>query len=172
MRKISFENDYAQVMTIFFLSFLYFQIANVFRVFSTPPLLVFLVFLFNFFCTLYFFYILSTRFEKHITFSSFLFTFSYALFPTLLWFYTSSFIYFVLPPPRTFSILGSFFSILFIGFSISLLLWKVILVYLAMRFSSRMGFYRIMYAFLIYMCVFIPYTLLLYFFGIFRVPFL
>lgn len=172
LRKISFEKDYSQVFVIFTLVFIYFYIANIFRKSAVHPVFVFFIFSVNFFFTVYFFYFLSKRFEKKAKFSSFIFTFSYALFPTLLWFFTSSFIYAVLPPPRNLSFLGSFFSILFVGFSISLFLWKVILVYLAVRFSSQMGFFRIMYSVLLYVCVFIPYTFLLYFLGIFRVPFL
>lgn len=172
LRKISFEKDYLQVFVIFTLVFIYFYTANIFRKSAVHPVFIFVIFFFNFFFTVYFFYFLSKRFEKKARFSSFIFTFSYTLFPTLLWFFANSLIYAVLPPPRNFSFLGSFFSILFIGFSISLLFWKIILVYLAVRFSSQMGFFRIMYSVLLYICVFIPYTLLLYFLGIFRVPFL
>jgi hypothetical protein len=97
---------------------------------------------------------------------------SYSLFPTLIWFTTNSVLYRFLPPPRTISILGKAFSVLFLSFSISLLVWKLILVYLAIRFSSKLNFYNIVYIILLYLCIFIPYSLLLYHLKIFRIPFI
>ncbi len=172
MRKISLEKDYWQIVIIFFLVFLYFKFIYYLRQNPYPAAFVFLVFLFNFFLTILFFHLFSLRINKDIKLSSFIFTFAYSLFPTLIWFITNSFLYLLLPPPRTSSILGKSFSVFFIAFSISLLIWKLILVYLSIRFSSKLNFYRIIYLIILYICFFLPYSALLYYFKIFRVPFI
>lgn len=172
LRKISKEEDYGQVFIIFILVLLYFNIGSSMREREVHPQFVFLIFFMHFFLTVFFFYFFSSRFTKNIHLSSFIFTFSYALLPTLLWFITNSFTYLLFPPPRTPSLLGVSFSILFIGFSMSLFIWKSILLYLAIRFSSKLGFYRIMYMMVLYLCLFIPYTILMYYYKIFRIPFI
>lgn len=164
MRKISTEKDYSQILIILFFVLVYFQVANK----AKQPVF----FLIHFSLTIIFFYTISHIIKSSTHFRSFVFTLSYSLFPTLIWFTTNSLLYRLLPPPRTTSILGKGFSIFFISFSVSLLVWKLILVYLAIRFSSQMNFFNIVYTILLYLCVFIPYFLLLYNFQIFRIPFI
>ena len=172
MRKISFEKDYYQLLIISGLVFLYFKFIYFLRDKPYPATLIFLIFLFNFFLTVFFFYFLSKVFEKRLNWKSFVFTFSYSLFPTLIWFLSTSFLYIILPPPRTLSLLGKGFSIFFIAYSLSLLIWKLILVYLALRFSSKQNFFRILYMIVLYLIWFIPYSILLYNFKLFRIPFI
>lgn len=172
MRKISLENDYWQIALIFLLVFLYFKFIYYIRPHFYPATFIFLVFLFNFFLTILFFYLLSLWINKDTKLSSFIFTFAYSLFPTFIWFIVNSFLYLFLPPPRTFSILGKLFSVFFITFSISLLFWKANLVYLSIRFSSKLNFYWIIYCLILYLCFFIPYSIFLYYLKIFRVPFI
>jgi len=98
-------------------------------------------------------------------------TWSYTLVPTLIWFYSTLLFYFLLPPPRTTSLLGQAFSIFYIAFSGSLFIWKLILVYLSIRFSLRAHLYRVIYYLLLYFALSIPLWLILYSRGISRVPF-
>lgn len=172
LRKISLENDCSQIFIILFFVFFYFQLASSLRKTVISPNVIFVIFLINFFLTNLFFYFLAKLSNKEIKFKSFIFTFSYSLFPTLLWFITNSFVYYFLPPPRTLSILGKLFTFVFIAFSISLLAWKLILFYLSLRFSTKLGFYRILYLALLYLSIFIPYSILLYQLKIFRIPFI
>lgn len=172
MRKISAEKDTSQIFIIFFFVFIYFQLAGKAKQLFLPSLLPPAFFLFHFSITIIVLYSISHFISKSAKLQSFLFTVSYSLLPTLIWFTTNSLLYRFLPPPRTISLLGKAFSVLFISFSISLLVWKLILVYLAIRFSSKLNFYHIIYIILLYLCIFIPYSLLLYQFKIFRVPFI
>lgn len=172
MRKISFEKDYYQVFIIFFVSFLYFKFAYFLRDEPFPATIIFLAFCVNFLLTSLFFYGLGKIFDRTAQFSSFIFTLSYSLIPTLLWFLCTSFLYVLLPPPRTFSLRGELFSVVFITISISLLAWKLILIYLALRFSSKQNFYRIIFMMVLYLVWFIPYSLLLYYLRLFRIPFI
>lgn len=80
--------------------------------------------------------------------------FFYSLIPTLVWFSASQLLNAVFPPPRTTSISGKFLSLLYIAFSISVLFWKVLVTFLAIRFSGRYSFY-------IAMGIFIGYTLVI-----------
>lgn len=172
LRRISFEKDYGQIFIILFFVFIYFQLAAYLKKSVVPSTYVFLIFLDYFLLTNLFFYFFARLLNKNINLSSFLFTFTYSLLPTLIWFIINSVFYFFLPPPRSITITGKIFSILFIAFSISLFIWKMILVYLSLRFSTKLGFYKIIYFLLLYLCIFIPYSMLLYQFKIFRIPFI
>ena len=174
MRRISEEKDYMQIFIIFLIILVYFLSANKFREFDYEPGILFILTIFHYSYTVIFFYFAAKimKQEKNYTFESFLFTFAYALIPTIIWFSISSWIYAILPPPRTLSLLGKSFSILYISFSIALLAWKVILQYLAIRFSTKLSFYSIMYSILFYLVTIIPYSLFLYSLRFFRIPFL
>lgn len=172
MRKISSEKDYSQIIIIYLFVFTYFQLANKAKQLFLPSFLSPIIFLFNFSVTILFFYSISKFMKNSANLRAFFFTWSYSLFPTLIWFTTNSLLYRFLPPPRTISLLGKAFSVFFISFSISLLVWKLILVYLAIRFSSKLTFFNIVYTIILYLCLFIPYSLLLYNFQIFRIPFI
>jgi hypothetical protein len=100
--------------------------------------------------------------KKKIKISSMLFTFSYGLLPTTIWFYMSLVLLYLLPPPRTQSLQGKVFSVLYVSFSLSLLLWKIILSYLAIRFSLKLGFYSTMIALIFY----IGFIAILSYFGL------
>ncbi len=172
MRKISQERDYGQILILLFFALLYFQVASKAKQLFLPSILPPLIFLVHFSLTIFFFYGMSSLYNSSVKLRDFLFTLSFTLFPTLIWFTTNSLLYFFLPPPRTLSILGKAFSIFFISFSVSLLCWKLILFYLAIRFSSKLHFFNILYLIILYLCLFIPYSLILYHFRIFRVPFI
>lgn len=171
MRKVSNENDPYQLAIIFFLVFIYFKFIYFLRSDPYPASLIFLVFSINFFLTTSFFYLLGKN-EKKIFFRSFVYTFAYSLFPTLVWFISNSILYILVPPPRTFSLLGKGFSIFFIAYSISLLAWKLILFFLSIRFSTKANFYKIIYWMILFFAWFIPYSVFLYYFKIFRIPFI
>ncbi|PJA55472.1 hypothetical protein CO165_03385 [Candidatus Roizmanbacteria bacterium CG_4_9_14_3_um_filter_33_18] len=175
MRKISYEKDYYQPIIIISLVFIYFKFIYYLRDKIYPATLIYFLFIINVLLTVIFFYLLSKLFsnnKKEITFSSFVFTFSYSLFPTIIWFLSTSILYIFLPPPRTFSILGKGFSIFFVAYSMSLLIWKLIIGYLAMRFSSKQNFFKIIYMIILYLIWFIPYSIFLYQFKLFRIPFI
>jgi len=175
MRKISYEKDYYQPIIIISLVFIYFKFIYYLRDKIYPATLIYFLFIINVLLTVIFFYLLSKLFsnnKKEITFSSFVFTFSYSLFPTIIWFLSTSILYIFLPPPRTFLILGKGFSIFFVAYSMSLLIWKLIIGYLAMRFSSKQNFFKIIYMIILYLIWFIPYSIFLYQFKLFRIPFI
>jgi len=175
MRRISEEKDVYQPALIIGIIFIYFKFIYYLRDKIYPATIVYILFIFNFVLTVYFFYFLSRLFNKNIKevkLSSFVYTFIYSLLPTLIWFLSTSILYIFLPPPRTFSLMGKGFSIFFIAYSLSLLIWKFILVYLALRFSSKQNFFRIIYMMIFFLVWFIPYSILLYQLRLFRIPFI
>lgn len=172
MRKISLETDFTQVYIILTILFIYFQIAYRLKEYNYQPLRAFLFLLVNGAATILFFYIFARIFKKAVTITPFIFTFIYSLIPTFIWFVTNSAFYYLLPPPRTVSILGKAFSLFFLSFSISLLLWKLILFYLFARFSTKLPFFTLVFLICLYIAVIIPYSLMLYRLSIFRIPFL
>lgn len=172
MRKISLEQDYVQIGILFFFILLYFLTANSFRTFDYSPLFLFFVTCVHFLMSIIFFYGMTKFFHKEVTFKPFIFTFAYTFIPTLCWFWTNSLLYEIIPPPRTLSLMGKSFSIVYITFSISMFIWKMILWYLAVRFSTRLAFYRIMYLMILFASIVAPYSIFLYGIKMFRIPFI
>lgn len=96
----------------------------------------------------------------------------YSLVPTFLWFLGTSLLYVLVPPPRTTSPQGIIFSILFLVFSATLFFWKITLAYLSLRFSLKLGLGKILIVAAVTLPVFALYSVGMYRWGIFRVPFL
>ena len=132
MRKISLETDVLQLIWIALFVGLYFYLIGISKI---------VTFLILFSSTFIFIYGVSLSLRKVARGTSILFTFGYSLLPTTIWFYLSLALLYLLPPPRTQSLQGKIFSVLYVSFSLSLLLWKVILTYLAIGFSRKVGFY-------------------------------
>lgn len=97
---------------------------------------------------------------------------SYSLLPTLVWFFTTSLLWLLFPPPRTASAQGQFLSFLFIVFSLFLFYWKGVLYYLTLRFGMRLDFFRILGVSLVVFPLGALYAVILYKVGIFRIPFI
>ena len=97
---------------------------------------------------------------------------SYSLLPTIIWFFATSIMSLVFPPPRTISFPGQLFSFIFLSFSLFLFFWKSILYYLTLRFSMRLDMGKIFTASLILFPLGALYALVMYRMGIFRVPFI
>lgn len=96
----------------------------------------------------------------------------YSLIPTLLWFLTASFFYFLLPPPRTDSPKGQLFSLVFITVSITLFYWKGMLYYLTLRFGHKLSLGRIILSTIVILPLAFLYSLFTYKLGLFRIPFI
>jgi hypothetical protein len=96
----------------------------------------------------------------------------YSLLPTVIWFFVTSVLYVLLPPPRTTSIRGVIFSVLFLVFSITLFLWKTTIGYLSLRFGLRLGLGKILLVCVLAFPLLGLYSVGMYRLGIFRIPFL
>lgn len=96
----------------------------------------------------------------------------YSLIPTLFWFFLTSIIYIILPPPRSASIPGRIFSLVFIALSLAILWWKIILYYLTLRFGLKLGLYKITLVSVLAVPLILAYSVSMYKLGIFRIPFL
>lgn len=102
----------------------------------------------------------------------FIVSWGYTLVPTVLWFFATSVLYVVIPPPRTTSIQGIVFSILYLVFSTTLLFWKIILAYLTLRFGMKLDLGKIMKVVLLVLPLIGVYSFVMYRMGIFKVPFI
>jgi hypothetical protein len=103
---------------------------------------------------------------------SVLFIWSYSLLPTLVWFYSTSLLWFLFPPPRTVSAGGQALSFTLIVFSLYLFFWKGVLYYLTLRFGLRLGLWKIFAVSFVVIPMAFFYSLLMYRLGIFRIPFI
>jgi hypothetical protein len=97
---------------------------------------------------------------------------AYSLVPTLVWFWVTSFLYVLIPPPRTTSFLGIAFSVVYLLFSATVLFWKIILSYLTVRFALRFDFKKIALTGAIILPIMVIYSVGMYRLGIFRIPFI
>lgn len=174
MRKLAESRDLIQAFFIFVFIGLYFIFAEKVRTNYYQPIFLFSLTLVNFFLTTLFFSLIKlvSAENKKINFPKFIMLFSYSLIPTLIWFSVNSILYVLLPPPRTPSFWGKGFSIIYISFSIAVLAWKIIVEYLAVRYSTEFKFFRTLYSLILYLVAIIPYAFILYFAKIFRIPFL
>ncbi|MFS8158800.1 MAG: hypothetical protein ACMG6E_01045, partial [Candidatus Roizmanbacteria bacterium] len=135
------------------------------------PFIPTIIFLAQFFLITGFFYGFMYLLKKRREYRGFIVAFAYGLLPTILWFSSTTILYLLLPPPRTFSFLGTGFSLVFIVGSISLLLFRCMLLYLSLRFAAKSSLTTVIYMILLFCLWFVPLTFLVYKMGIFRVPF-
>lgn len=167
MRKISLESTWYEFVWILILTTLYFTTTTMVR-FEMNGLMgaigLYLV-------SIVFFSLLPAGGTYRERLKRVSITWAYTLLPTLIWFYSTLLFYFLIPPPRTISLMGKSFSVFYIAFSASLLIWKLILVYLSIRFSLRVHLYRVTFYFFLYLSFSIPLWILLYKWGISRIPF-
>lgn len=96
----------------------------------------------------------------------------YTLVPTFVWFLATSLLYVILPPPRTTSVMGVTFSVVFLVFSATLLWWKIMLSYLTIRFALKLTLFQTIAVFCVVVPVIFAYSALMYRVGVFKVPFL
>lgn len=96
----------------------------------------------------------------------------YTLIPTVTWFWMTLLLYVLIPPPRTNSAMGVTFSIVYLLVSACLLFWKIILSYLALRFSLRLDLGKILLVCAIVLPILGLYSIAVYRMGIFRIPFI
>jgi hypothetical protein len=96
----------------------------------------------------------------------------YTLYPTLIWFLSTSILYIFLPPPRTSSAAGMAFSVLYLVFSTTLFFWKAILLYLTLRFGMRLTLPRILLVLALSLPLLGIYSYGMYILGIFKIPFI
>lgn len=96
----------------------------------------------------------------------------YTMLPTVCWFFMTSLLYIVLPPPRTTSAAGIAFSVLFLVVSATLFFWKLTLGYLTLRFGLKLDLTRILVVVAIVGPIVGVWSWGMYRLGIFKVPFL
>lgn len=106
------------------------------------------------------------------SFQSVVLPWTYSLLPTLLWFFTTSLLWFLFPPPRTVSWGGQALSVVFLVFSWFLFFWKGVLYYLTLRFGMRLDLLKILGVSAVVFPLGFLYSIVMYRLGIFRVPFL
>ncbi len=106
------EEEYSSVFIIFFFIYVYFHFANILRQYSYEPGILFILTIFHYGASVLFFHFITSIFcqNRDISIKPFLFTLAYAMIPTLIWLGVNSSLYFILPPPRTLSVLGKAFS--------------------------------------------------------------
>lgn len=106
------------------------------------------------------------------SFRRFILAWGYTMVPTVFWFFMTSILYLVLPPPRTTQTSGVLFSIVYLIVTITLFFWKILLGYLSLRFGLRLDLGKIALVALICVPLVAIYSMIMYRLGVFKVPFL
>lgn len=125
-----------------------------------------------FFLMVFFLFLSGKVFKKKTRLPALILLWSYTILPTLTWFFFTSLMYLLVPPPRTLSLWGKMYSVFFISFSFAVLLWKIILAYLTLRFGLQLDLWRIGIITAVLTPIVAGYSILMYRMGIFRIPFL
>lgn len=174
MRTIYFDGTYKETYFIFMMIFIYFNLSNYVKNETSNPVLLLAIVLVQLIMTISFFGIFSKiiNLNKKFYFKKYFTLFSYSLIPTIVFFYVNTLLYGILPPPRSNTVLAEIFSIMFISFATSIFFWKIIILYLAVRYSTALKFFTILYTILIYISIVLPYSILLLKLNLFRIPFL
>ncbi len=179
MRRLAQEGKIHEVIGIFAGSIIFFLFVTPLRADSFHPLLLTYNFglltsgfLFTFFLVVASFYLVGRLLGGAVALRSIVILWAYSLLPTLMWFAVTSALFVMLPPPRTVSVMGRLFSIVFTAFCLGLFFWKGILYYLTLRFGLRFDLGRIFLASIILFPLGIVYAVVMYRLGIFRVPFI
>lgn len=178
-RLIQEKTAVMQTVFIFMIAFLYFLFVSMIRTGIHHPLILTLrlnVLLINsligFIGMILLIYISGRLTKTQWKIRSIFILWSYTLIPTLVWFIATSILFLLFPPPRTLTIWGKIYSIVFIAFSMGLLYWKLILYYLTLRFSLKTDLLKIgKISFIIFPLV-VVYALVSYQLKIFRIPFI
>jgi hypothetical protein len=97
---------------------------------------------------------------------------AYTLVPTLAWFWMTSILFVLLPPPRTESWKGILFSVVYLVVTLVLFFWKVTLGYLTLRFGLKLDLVKIIVVCVIVLPILGVHSVLMYAIGIFRIPFI
>lgn len=168
-----------QTLFIFLLVCLYFAFASLIRSGLRNPYLLtirfnslFFTFLLGFSSIVVYFYLLAIILRTKTTLRQIFLLYSYTLLPTFFWFLLTSLLYLVLPPPRSMSILGKLFSVVFVTLTIALSIWKFILYYLTLRFGLKMDLFKIIVSTIFLIPLLVFYSVSFYRWGVFRIPFL
>lgn len=96
----------------------------------------------------------------------------YTMIPTVTWFFATSLLFVLLPPPRTTNATGILFSLVYLVFSATLFWWKFTLSYLVLRFGLKLDLVRIVKVAMVCVPVFGIWSYFAYRMGVFKVPFL
>lgn len=110
--------------------------------------------------------------KRNFSFIPVIVLWSYSLWPTLYWFFATSLMYILIHPPRTLTLPGKIYSLSYLSLSLTLLLWKIILYYLTLRFGLRLGLFQISLISFFIISSLILYSFVMYYLGIFKIPFI
>ena len=180
-REISVsQKGYQQVFFIHFLVLIYFLASSVLKTGLRNPFLLTLKFnslyfsaYIGFFLMIGLLYLCAKLIRlKDYSVNKLILLWSYSLWPTLCWFFFTSLLYLLLPPPRSLTYLGKTYSLLYLVSSLTILFWKIILYYLTLRFGLRLELFRILLLSSIIFPSIAVFSIIMYRLSIFKIPFL
>ncbi len=178
-RKLSQERIFGQTMFIILSVFSYFLFVSVVRNGLSNPFLLTVKFnslvfsaVVGFLATIILIFILGRLFGGKGRIGGVYNLWIFSLIPTLIWFFATSLLYLILPPPRTLSFWGKFYSVVYAAFSMSVFIWKAILYYLTLRFALKLDLWRIILVTAVLLPILSVFSVGMYRLGIFRIPFI
>jgi hypothetical protein len=179
VRLVIGRADFVETVYIWALLFAYFGLSSLVKTEAFRPLILTRKFMAMGFASVatylisaYTVYQLALFFKGNGSSRGILVGWAYTLIPTVIWFLATSILFVVLPPPRTTSFLGVFYSLIYLIFSAVLFYWKVILCYLTIRFGMKLDLVRIAGVSAIFLPLAVLYSIFMYKQGFFRIPFI
>lgn len=178
-RGITLRSDVWETVPVWIILMGYFAVSSIVKTAAFRPFILtkkfivigsasFVTYLF----AIYVLYYLAVLFKGKGGLKSLAISWAFTLIPTVVWFLATSILYIILPPPRTTSLPGVLYSLVYLVFSSVLFFWKAMLSYLTLRFSMRLDLVRVIGVFSIFIALSVIYSLFMYKIGIFRIPFI
>jgi len=181
IRELSIKTEnFSQILFIHFFVFLYFFLSSIVKTGLHNPYFLTLKFnslylasYFGFALMIALFFLSFKLLKSHDFFLvNLIVLWSYSLWPTLLWFFFTSILYLLLPPPRTFSYPGKIYSLFYLSVSLTLLFWKFILYYLTLRFGLKFDLVKIIVSSSVIFPFVVAFSWLMYRLSVFKIPFI
>ncbi|MCX8009237.1 MAG: hypothetical protein N3A54_06105 [Patescibacteria group bacterium] len=178
-RSVIEKGRIGELFYIFAICAVYFALASLVKVASFSPLLLtkqFIVLVSGAFwgycLTVILISIVTFLYNRKGSIRGIAVAWGYTLIPTVSWFFLTSLLYILFPPPRSQSFYGVLLSLVYLTLSAVLFFWKIELYYLTLRFGLRTDLIRIVLTTIFILPVLVLYSFCMYKLGIFRVPFL
>ena len=178
-RMIVDRSRYGELACIGIIAGVYFFVASFVKTALFSPFLLtrqwiilFSGFILTYILVVSLFWIISSFLGRSGNLKGFVLGWGYTLVPTIAWFWMTSLLYILLPPPRSTQSTGLVFSVMYLLISITLLFWKITLSYLSLRFGLRLDLGKILLLNVIVLPLLGIYSYYMYYAGVFRIPFI
>lgn len=165
-RKVANHKNPFIAAPIWVLIIIYFTLSGF--IYRKSSLVAFLIFAFF----IIVFILISFAFRKKLYFRELFNVWSFSYLPTILWFWITFFLFFILPPPRNHDFFGFIFSLIYLFFSLFCLYLKIICLFVVFKYVVKLSLIKTIIFMLAVWGIVALMGINLYRLHFFRIPFI